>query len=300
MNENPQNPKVKSALRVKIDDIVFIQDLQIRTKVNTDKVEEYRQMIVDGVDFDYVDLFVNSDGQKLLGDGWHRVLATKASGAATIMARVDDSDPKTAYERALDCALRNTHNGLNCTQEDKRRATALALKQWPKGSDRFIARKSGVSPALVAKIREKGFSPNQPRKKKEKPEGVEVAVNTGKPITKPQQVDPVGSLAEVEAAREGLRGNAAPVNSNTARVKQVQQWKDQGFLDFPDIRELFETEEVVPALLPKRPGTVLLVVKNRNDIDLPVEAVRVKGGVLQICITAEAAEAAFRPVEQVA
>lgn len=299
MTENPKPARVAKA--VPLDKIATVRELQIRCKADDDTIREYLQVLEDGGEMEPIELFVNSDGQNLLGDGWHRMFAYTAAKRHTIPAYVDDSDPKNAYANALERALQNTRHGKKTSQEDNRRATALALKEWPRLSDKAISRKCGVSPSLVAKIREKGFSPNQPRLKRKKPDAdTPVAVNTGKPITRPQEVEPVGSLPEVEAARETIRGHATPADSNTARVKQVTLWKEQGLLDFPDIREIFETDKVVPALLPKQPDTVLLVVKGRNKIDLPVTGVRVKDGVLEIALTAEAAERAFRPEEMVA
>lgn len=299
MSENPKQPRI--ADHIPLDKIVMVRDLQIRCRTDDATIKEYHQILEDGGELEPIEIFVDSDDKKLLGDGWHRVFAYTSAQRKTIPAYQDKDDPKNAYANALERACRNTRHGLKTTAEDKRRCTALCLQQWPKRSDRSIARLSGVSPALVAKIREKGFSPNEPRKKKAKPDtDTPVAVNTGNPITQPQEVEPVGSLPEVEAARETIRGHAAPADSNTARVKQVTLWKEQGLLDFPDIREIFETDKVVPALLPKQPETVLLVVKGRNKIDLPVTGIRVKDGVLEIALTAEAAERAFRPEEMVA
>lgn len=282
----PQNPFTM----LSIAKITLLPELQVRCRVSEDKVREYTEYLNSGGEFDPVHVFVDAEGRNLLADGWHRIYAHQAAEREKIPVVLHEEDPDNALKNALEFAIdKNASHGLPPSPEDKRRMVALALKADKKRSDRAIARLCRVSPTLVAKIREKGFTPNEPRKKAApgKSNGEAAANPTSDTVsapaerTRPQEIEPVAGVEEAQARLAASSSETSPLME---RVRTLERWVREGSLDFPDIREIFSTRESVPVMVPRNVTAVSLVTE-AEPISLIVTGFRVKSGVIELAVS---------------
>lgn len=267
----PKNPAPYKMLA--LDKIVMLPEIQIRVKTSPEQIAEYTAMVKDEVDFEPIEVFVDGDGRHILGDGWHRVFAYTAAERKSIPAIIHDDDPDNALDNAFIRALGNTcRHGLRMSTEEKRRATAITLKRFPRKSNKEIARLCGVSSGLVEKIRAKGYTANEPRKKSE-PKSAPAENHR----TKPQDVEPVGTPADRPIS------DAPQENPTDERIKTLKDWKRADLIDFPDIVEIFETRDQRPILAPKNPLHFMAKFSEEGDaVAVPITGFRIKGKQIEI------------------
>lgn len=82
----------------------------------------------------------------LLADGFHRLAAARRNESSHIQAEVWKGTREDAIKHALKA---NTTHGIRRTNDDKRRAVEIALKEWPDLSSAAIARICAVSHTFV-------------------------------------------------------------------------------------------------------------------------------------------------------
>jgi hypothetical protein len=130
------------------NNVVFIQS---RAEINFVIIDEYAQMMEDGVVFDAVEGVQDESGTIFIWDGYHRGEAAKRAGTNL---RVNIR-PGTRTEAGWLALAANQKHGLRRTNKDKQRVVRLALLH-PYGvnlSNSELARHCGVSDKTVAKIR---------------------------------------------------------------------------------------------------------------------------------------------------
>jgi hypothetical protein len=142
----------------KEDKIILISDIhcdqtkvQARVAMSEQTIDEYVEAMQSGVTFQPVVVFY--DGKKyILADGFHRVEAAKKSGMTEIDADVRNGGMRDALLFAVGA---NADHGLRRTNQDKRRAVEILLKddEWSEWSNVIIAKSCAVSEALVRKVR---------------------------------------------------------------------------------------------------------------------------------------------------
>lgn len=137
---------------VKLSAIQLDASIQCRAAVDTSVVNEYADAMRRGAKFPPVDLFENG-GRYWIGDGWHRVLARKENGAATIDAKSHRGGRLGALRFALSA---NALHGHRRTNADKRRCVEIALREFANLSSRAIAEMCGVDDKTVAAVRGTG------------------------------------------------------------------------------------------------------------------------------------------------
>lgn len=142
---------------IKLTDIILEEALQIRDNISQERVSEYTEIFDDlpppilGVDRCNVLRII---------DGNHRIQAAKQLKKKMIRAEIR----KATYNEMLFLAFEaNSKCGLPLTTKEKRRAVEKVLKmeEFTKFSDREIAKRLGVSQALVSKIRNEISSDNR-------------------------------------------------------------------------------------------------------------------------------------------
>jgi len=122
---------------------------QVRAGLNEATVADYAEALADGAKFPPITVFY--DGSRhLAADGFHRIHATRRTGATKIECDVRRGSKADALKFALGC---NAHHGLRRTNADKRHAVGMALKEFPKLSDRALAEMSIVSDTFVGDVR---------------------------------------------------------------------------------------------------------------------------------------------------
>ena len=130
------------------NDLIFIQS---RAEINLALVEEYAQMMADGVEFDPVEGVQDEEGKVFVWDGFHRGEAAKTAGINLLV----NLRPGTRLEAEWLAFTANQKHGLRRTTRDKQHVVRRALRH-PNGvalSDREIARHCGVDHKTVGKIR---------------------------------------------------------------------------------------------------------------------------------------------------
>ncbi|GHT18957.1 hypothetical protein FACS1894189_7390 [Planctomycetales bacterium] len=135
-------------------DIVFNAGTQARVQTDQKTVQAYAESMRDGIEFPPIDVFTDSQsGQCILADGFHRYTAhISIRPNEPIKCLVHEGDVEDA--RIFACRA-NVKHGLRRTNDDKRKATKILLKE-PKcqeWSNVKIADYVKVSEALVRKLR---------------------------------------------------------------------------------------------------------------------------------------------------
>jgi len=123
---------------------------QVRAQIDLFTVEDYADAMLNGATFPAVVAYY--DGTDYwLADGFHRVEAAKRANVELAV----DVRAGTVRDAKLHAAGSNADHGLRRTNEDKRRAVLMLLKddEWKRWSDREIARKAGVTHPFVTRLR---------------------------------------------------------------------------------------------------------------------------------------------------
>lgn len=140
----------KQIQEIHIDKINIYGGTQARLKTNEDAIESYAEEMQRGAVFPPIDVYF--DGATYwLADGFHRYLATKRNGQATISAEVQPGGRVEALRHALGA---NSLNGVYRTNEDKRNAVEIALGEWTDLANPVIAEICKVSSEFVRGCRQ--------------------------------------------------------------------------------------------------------------------------------------------------
>lgn len=125
--------------------------VQSRAEIDLSIVDEYAQMMEEGITFDAVEGVQDDTGEIYIWDGTHRGEAAKKAGT-TLLVHLRSGTKTDAEWLALTA---NQKHGLRRTNQDKQRVVRQALLH-PYGvqlSNREIARHCGVSDKAVGNIR---------------------------------------------------------------------------------------------------------------------------------------------------
>ena len=146
-NQAKQGPTRIARLRLPL--IRTDAGTQSRSAINETTVAEYAERMIAGDRFPPVVIFLNN-GDYLLADGFHRLLARKLAKFERIDAEVRQGTRLDALKFSLSA---NHQHGLRRTNEDKRHAVEIALCEFPGWADRAIAQMCGVSHPSVGAAR---------------------------------------------------------------------------------------------------------------------------------------------------
>jgi hypothetical protein len=134
---------------LQLSEISTTAGTQVRASICADTVDRYAESMQEAVAFPPVIVF--HDGtQYILADGFHRVMAATRNGFRDINAEVRKGTKSDALKFALGA---NAAHGLPRSNRDKRRSVELALSEWPKLSDRELAKICAVSHPFIAIVR---------------------------------------------------------------------------------------------------------------------------------------------------
>lgn len=135
---------------IPLEQVNLFGGTQTRLKTNDDAVESYADEMMRGTVFPPISVYF--DGTTYwLADGFHRFLATKRNGTATISAEVQPGGRTEALRHALGA---NATNGVYRTNGDKRNAVEIALEEWPEQANPVLAELCRVSVELVRNCRQ--------------------------------------------------------------------------------------------------------------------------------------------------
>lgn len=123
---------------------------QTRVKTDDEAIASYADDMAQGAVFPPIIVFFDG-ATHWLADGFHRYLATKRTGAATIQAQVHAGGRIDALRFALGA---NATNGVYRNNADKRNAVEIALEEWSELANPVLAEICRVSPELVRRCRQ--------------------------------------------------------------------------------------------------------------------------------------------------
>jgi len=133
--------------------------LQFRA-IDPETIADYVAALAANVELPDVEIaFDEERGTYYMIDGFHRLAAYQYRGAKMITAKVVTMPKREALWLALGA---NAKNGRRLSNEDKRAAIVLALKERPEASSRVIATHVGCSHQLVLDVKENGCQPLTP------------------------------------------------------------------------------------------------------------------------------------------
>ena len=147
------------SLQLPIEKIDIRDQYQIRFHLDETRVNEYAELMKDGVQFPpiLVGEFVgyrgpDPDPTYFLLDGYHRLEAAKRVGKTAMIVNVAQV---SSNADKIETALRaNSQHGLPLTAEERRRAAMFLISWYPKETLQKLARRCGVSKSTVARIRD--------------------------------------------------------------------------------------------------------------------------------------------------
>lgn len=140
-------------------------------RVNSERVREFKQVLVEDLRALPEPICVESQGSLILADGHHRLAALEELGrelpgdrrfefVSVRVANTPSGQTPTAYayEIALECSAKGP---LPLTRAEKQSAILRLLTQHPEWSDREVARRVGVDHKTVGSVRRWGTSPSR-------------------------------------------------------------------------------------------------------------------------------------------
>jgi len=106
-------------VELEIKDLTIPQGLLPRVLTGTveEKVEEYKEMLEQGVEFDPIVVWKRPDGQYWIVDGVHRTEAHKRAGRTTIKAKIVELKDELEYR--IEAIKANLKHGLPLRKEEK-------------------------------------------------------------------------------------------------------------------------------------------------------------------------------------
>lgn len=136
--------------KVKLSLLVIDAGTDVRSELNDDVISDYGLSYKAKVKMPPLVVFDCDDEGLILADGFHRYFGCERQGIKEVECDVRKGIRTDAIKYALGA---NTTHGYRRTNADKRHAVEIALKEFPKHSDRNIATICAVSHTLVAQIR---------------------------------------------------------------------------------------------------------------------------------------------------
>jgi len=195
---------------IALEKITFDSKYQARKSVPEDAQTEYHQQAMQGPESEWpfnapVEI-VEVAGVYYLTDGWQRCSACLKAERPKVFATIESGDLELVLMRA--CAANATH-GVRRSDDDKRNAVRMALKQWPKKPGSEIAEICKVSPGLVSKIRKEDFPHQSTVTRKD---GSEQAASIQRQVSREtsEPAKEAERIAEPDAPRGHKKGEPCP------------------------------------------------------------------------------------------
>ena len=135
--------------RIQLDAIRTDAHTQSRARIDEMTVADYAEAMIRGDKFPPIVVFQNN-GDLILADGFHRIRAAKLARFERIAAEVRMGNRLDALKFSL---ASNQQHGLRRTNDDKRHAVTIALKEFGNLSDGALGEICGVSQPFVSSLR---------------------------------------------------------------------------------------------------------------------------------------------------
>ena len=216
--------------KLKLETLVIDAGTDVRSEINDDTVSEYGLAAKNKAKLPPLVVFDTKDGL-LLADGFHRYFGFERQGIKEYDCDVRKGTREDAIKYALGC---NTTHGLRRTNADKRNSCVIALKEFPKLSNRALAEICAVHHDLVADVREQV---------EEKTEREILKESSGQVAESANSNDVSDSKSGPPPRREGADGKSYPVPPRKTSAIPARPEKPVETLDATGIPV---PEEIVP------------------------------------------------------
>ncbi len=133
-----------------LSEITLDTNLQVRAQLNSSRVKQYAQRMLEGDVFPRPVVYVVGS-EILLADGWHRYFAAREAGYNTLECELRRGTRTDAFLHAMEA---NSTHGAALTNRDKRHCVTQAVLKFGDLSNRLIAQMAKVSHTFVSKIRQ--------------------------------------------------------------------------------------------------------------------------------------------------
>lgn len=232
--------------------LMFIQS---RAEIDLDLVEEYAQMMLDGVQFDAVQA-VADEKTIYVYDGFHRgEAARKTKQLLLVSARPGSQDEARWLALAA-----NQRHGMRRSIADREKIVKLALMHpfGAKLSDRQVANHCGVSHPFVSKIRGELEVTGNISSQIERTGADGRVINTAgiSASNVDRQPDYVSIVALEQGVRRWVTGKYPIPQGQVETLRAIKERRDEG----PALLEGLLTGDVLPG--PHRKGDVIQAVNN--------------------------------------
>lgn len=138
-------------LKLKLEDIFIDEEIHPRHETNEEVVTEYAAHAKNKAKFPpLITFWDEKEKTHRLADGHHRLFAYQRQGIKFAECEVHYGNRAECIKFSLGC---NIEHGLRRTNEDKRKAVVIALREFPKLSDRTIADLCKVHHTTVGEVR---------------------------------------------------------------------------------------------------------------------------------------------------
>jgi len=219
--------EAQSLTEIKIKDILVLDELQARVKMDQETVEDYALVLQSGKDIPCIDVVKLTDGEHAgkyaVIDGFHRLAACKKLKVKTMHVSVHEGTVADAIDMATSA---NQDHGLRRSNKDKRRAVEMAIaldnRIGRKRSDRQIAQHVGVHNSTVSEIRAELSGKKKPAPAEEEAP-TSVVTNEGE---KPKRA--------IDHDRLGIpidNLDLAMIFQDAESFDQIKEWTDQIIAD---------------------------------------------------------------------
>lgn len=223
------------------NDLILDPEVQPRESVDMEVVADYKEAMLKGDNFQPIVVYKDSDGNMVVADGWHRVLAARGARKATILAEIREG---TLRDAILHSVSANATHGLRRTDADKRKSVLRLLNddEWSKWSANVIAGKVGVSQPYVSRLKKEMA---EARGEEARGSGGTVQTADGRTmdtsrIGRPRKERP--EEEETETAEAEVTATEAPVSAPAQPVATLDL--DSEFADMDDNEETADPEAV--------------------------------------------------------
>lgn len=201
---------------------------QVRTKLNREVIEMYRDDIKNGAVMPPIDVFAEKGSSRhILADGFHRLIATIEAKLEEIEVEVHEGGMHAALAHALSA---NRVHGLRRSNADKVNAVTLALKdpEFSKLLQEDIADLCGVRRETVSRVATR-MATGRTAADERKPKPKKPTADDHRP-TKPEPTQAEIELAEVRAALSAIK--VLPYDGDVAQATLALDKDDVADLEY--------------------------------------------------------------------
>jgi hypothetical protein len=229
---------------VPLDDISIDGGTQARAEIHAATVHEYAEAMTEGETLPPAVVFFDG-AQHHLADGFHRLHANRHIGAVSMECEIRTG---TLMDARLYAYGANKSHGLRRTANDKRKAVAGMLADFPDMSDRAIAKHVGVSHPFVAAVRSPAVAERQAGARQASAAKTVAQAPAAAPAPVADDVESDSTSAAPAAPASRVESDSTPpTNPQAERMAELEQMATELLEDNKSMSAVFEADDKLAA-----------------------------------------------------